>query len=268
MEASEGKRVLLLPAADIRPNPRQPRQVFEEAGLRELAASIRRHGILQPLTVRRMPEGWELIAGERRLRAARMAGLETVPCIEATADDGESALLALVENLQRQDLHYFEEAAAIAAYLKETGATQEETAAQLGRSPSALANKLRLLRLEEPVVDALHRYGLTERHARALLRLCDGEQRLRAVEHIGKTGMNVAAAEAYIDRLAAENQTTPPHRRSAYIIKDVRLFLNSVERGIRLMQGAGVGAQVARQDTDSEICLTVRIPKTRRPAAG
>ena len=147
MEASEGKRVLLLPAADIRPNPRQPRQVFEEAGLRELAASIRRHGILQPLTVRRMPEGWELIAGERRLRAARMAGLETVPCIEATADDGESALLALVENLQRQDLHYFEEAAAIAAYLKETGATQEETAAQLGRSPSALANKLRLLRL-------------------------------------------------------------------------------------------------------------------------
>ena len=116
--------------------------------------------------------------------------------------------------------------------------------------------------------DALHRYGLTERHARALLRLCDGEQRLRAVEHIGKTGMNVAAAEAYIDRLAAENQTTPPHRRSAYIIKDVRLFLNSVERGIRLMQGAGVGAQVARQDTDSEICLTVRIPKTRRPAAG
>ena len=101
MEASEGKRVLLLPAADIRPNPRQPRQVFEEAGLRELAASIRRHGILQPLTVRRMPEGWELIAGERRLRAARMAGLETVPCIEATADGGESALLALVENLQR-----------------------------------------------------------------------------------------------------------------------------------------------------------------------
>ena len=159
-------------------------------------------------------------------------------------------------------------AEAIARLLRRYGLSQQQAAEKLGRSQSAVANKLRLLRLEEPVVDALHRYGLTERHARALLRLCDGEQRLRAVEHIGKAGMNVAAAEAYIDRLAAENQTTPPHRRSAYIIKDVRLFLNSVERGIRLMQGAGVGAQVARQDTDSEICLTVRIPKTRRPAAG
>ena len=163
---------------------------------------------------------------------------------------------------------YMEEAEAIARLLRRYGLSQQQAAEKLGRSQSAVANKLRLLRLEEPVVDALHRYGLTERHARALLRLCDGEQRLRAVEHIGKAGMNVAAAEAYIDRLAAENQTTPPHRRSAYIIKDVRLFLNSVERGIRLMQGAGVGAQVARQDTDSEICLTVRIPKPRRPAAG
>ena len=212
MGASEGKRVLLLPAADIRPNPRQPRRVFEEAGLRELASSIRRHGILQPLTVRRMPEGWELIAGERRLRAARMAGLETVPCIEATADDGESALLALVENLQRQDLHYFEEAAAIAAYLKETGATQEETAAQLGRSPSALANKLRLLRLSPACREILVQNGLTERHARALLRLEDEEERLSAVRHLADRQLNVAQAEQYIEhRLAVLH----PQRRAA-----------------------------------------------------
>ena len=262
------RKVLWLPAAEIRPNPMQPRRTFEETGLRELAESIRRHGILQPLTVRRTAAGWELVAGERRLRAAVLAGLETVPCLEAEVDGRASALLALVENLQRRDLHYLEEAEAIARLLRRYGLSQQQAAEKLGRSQSAVANKLRLLRLEEPVVEALHRYGLTERHARALLRLCDGEQRLRAVEHIGKAGMNVAAAEAYIDRLAAENQTTPPHRRSAYIIKDVRLFLNSVERGIRLMQGAGVGAQVARQDTDSEICLTVRIPKTRRPAAG
>ena len=145
MDGTEDKRVLRLPAAEIRPNPRQPRQVFDEAALRELAASIRRHGILQPLTVRRRHDGWELVAGERRLRAARLVGMETVPCIEADVDDRESALLALVENLQRQDLHYFEEAAAIADYLRRSGSTQEEAAAQLGRSPSAVANKLRPL---------------------------------------------------------------------------------------------------------------------------
>lgn len=261
-------RVRYISLNQIRPNPQQPRRSFDEDSLSELAESIRSYGILQPLTVRRQGTGYELVAGERRLRAAAMAGLREVPCLVAQVGEEDSALLALMENLQRRDLDCWEEAEALSRLIARYGLSQEEAARRLGRSQPAVANKLRLLRLEEPVVDALHRYGLTERHARALLRLCDGEQRLRAVEHIGKTGMNVAAAEAYIDRLAAENQTTPPHRRSAYIIKDVRLFLNSVERGIRLMQGAGVGAQVARQDTDSEICLTVRIPKTRRPAAG
>ena len=264
MEASEGKRVLLLPAADIRPNPRQPRQVFEEAGLRELAASIRRHGILQPLTVRRMPEGWELIAGERRLRAARMAGLETVPCIEATADDGESALLALVENLQRQDLHYFEEAAAIAAYLKETGATQEETAAQLGRSPSALANKLRLLRLSPACREILVQNGLTERHARARRRLEDEEERLSAARHIADRQLNVAQAEQYIEHRLAVLQSTPPAGRRTFILKDVRLFLNSLDRGLKLIREAGVSAESRREDTEDAILLTIRIPKQRQ----
>ena len=126
-----------------------------------------------------------------------------------------------------------------------------------------MANKLRLLRLEEPVTEALHHYGLTERHARALLRLEDPEQRLAAVEHIGKNQLNVADAEGYIDRLVAQNQTTQPRRRSTYILKDVRLFLNSVDRGVRLMQTAGVGAKVARRDTEDAICLTVTIPRAK-----
>lgn len=129
------RRVLELPTESIRPNPMQPRQAFAEDALRELAASIRANGILQPLTVRRTAAGWELVAGERRLRAARLAGLSTVPCLETAADSRRSALLALVENLQRQDLHYFEEAAAIAAYLRSTGATQEEAAARPGPLP-------------------------------------------------------------------------------------------------------------------------------------
>ena len=235
-------RVRYIPINTIQPNPQQPRRRFDEAGLRELADSIAAYGILQPLTVRDKGGVYELVAGERRLRAARIAGLRQVPCLVAQVGEEDAALLALIENLQRRDLDCFEEE-------------------KLGRSQSAVANKLRLLRLEKPVTAALHRYGLTERHARALLRLSDGEERLRAAEHIGKQELNVAQAEAYIDRLVAAKQAQPPRRRPTYIIKDVRLFLNSVERGIQLMRGAGVGAQVARQDTDSEICLTVRIPK-------
>lgn len=263
----EEKRVLRLPAAEIRPNPRQPRQIFEEAGLRELASSIRRHGILQPLTVRRMPDGWELIAGERRLRAARLVGLETVPCIEASADDRESALLALVENLQRRDLHYFEEAAAIADYLRQSGATQEEAAAQLGRSPSAVANKLRLLRLSPACREVLISQGLTERHARCLLRLEDEQERLRAVRYIADRHLNVAQAEQYVERRLAALQSTPPAGRRTFIIKDVRLFLNSVDRGLRLIRDAGIDAACGREETEDDILLTIRIPKQRRRQA-
>ena len=260
-------RVRYIPINDIRPNPQQPRRRFDQDGLRELSESIAAYGILQPLTVRAQNGGYELVAGERRWRAARMAGLRQVPCLLARVDEEDAALLALIENLQRRDLDYMEEASAIARLLRRYGLSQQQAAEKLGRSQSAVAKKLRLLRLEEPVVDALRRYGLTERHARALLRLEDGEQRLAAAEYMGKRGMNVAAAEAYIEQLIARSQTTPPKRRSTYVIKDVRLFLNSVERGIRLMRGAGVGAKVARQDTEEEICLTVRIPKGVRAGA-
>ena len=181
-------RVRYVPINDIRPNPQQPRRRFDPEGLQELAASIAAYGILQPLTVRQQGGVYQLVAGERRWRAARIAGLRQVPCLLARVDEEDAALLALIENLQRRDLDYMEEAEAIARLLRRYGLSQQQAAEKLGRSQSAVANKLRLLRLEEPVVDALHRYGLTERHARALLRLCDGEQRLRAVEHIGKTG--------------------------------------------------------------------------------
>ena len=261
MGAQEEKRVLRLDVSSIRPNPRQPRRMFDEAGLRELAASIRRHGILQPLTVRRQAGGWELVAGERRLRAARLAGLDTVPCIEAEVDERESALLALVENLQRQDLHYFEEAAAIADYLRRSGATQEEAAAQLGRSSSAVANKLRLLRLSPACQALLLESGLTERHARALLRLEDNEERLAAARHAARHHLNVAQTEQYIERRLTELQSTPSSRRRTYIIKDVRLFLNSVDRGLRIMQEAGVCASCRREDTEEDILLTIRIPR-------
>lgn len=254
-------QVLQLPPENIRPNPRQPRRVFEEEGLQELAASIRDHGILQPLTVRRTEEGWELIAGERRLRAARLAGLSTVPCIESTADGDSSALLALIENLQRRDLHYFEEAAAIADYIRQTGITQEEAAQRLGRSPSALANKLRLLRLSPVCQETLTKSGLTERHARCLLRLEDESQRLMALKYIIDHQLNVAQTEQYIERRLAALQSTPPAGRRTFILKDVRLFLNSLDRGLRMVREAGVNADYDRQETEQDILLTIRIPK-------
>ena len=261
------QRVLWLPAAEIRPNPMQPRKTFEKRGLEELAASIRRHGILQPLTVRRTAAGWELVAGERRLRAARLAGLDTVPCLEAEVNDRASALLALVENLQRRDLHYLEEAEAIAAFLRQTGMTQEAVAAQLGMSPSALANKLRLLRLSPQCRTLLAENGLTERHARCLLRLEDEGERLTALRRAISKHWNVAQTEQYVERRLAALQSTPPTGRRTYIIKDVRLFLNSVDRGLRLIRDAGVDAKTEREETEDEIILTLRIPKQRRKEA-
>ena len=256
-------RVRYIPINAVRPNPQQPRRSFDETALRELADSISAYGILQPLTVRDRGGVYELVAGERRLRAARIAGLREVPCLIAEVEEEDAALLALIENLQRRDLDYMEEAAAIARLIRRYGLSQQQAAEKLGKSQPTIANKLRLLRLSAPVIDCLRQYGLTERHARTLLRLTDPEQQLAAARHIGKRGLNVAQTEQYIDRLTAENRTEPPRRRPTYVIKDVRLFLNSVERGVRLMQSAGVGAEVGRRDTEEEILLTIHIPKRR-----
>ena len=256
-------RVRYIPINAVRPNPQQPRRSFDETALQELADSIRAYGILQPLTVRDRGGVYELVAGERRLRAARIAGLREVPCLIAEVGEEDAALLALIENLQRRDLDYMEEAAAIARLIRRYGLSQQQAAEKLGKSQPTIANKLRLLRLSAPVIDCLRQYGLTERHARTLLRLTDPEQQLAAARHIGKRGLNVAQTEQYIDRLTAENRTEPPRKRPTYIIKDVRLFLNSVERGVRLMQSAGVGAEVGRRDTEEEILLTIHIPKRR-----
>ena len=180
-----------------------------------------------------------------------------------------AAMLRDVEHSCREQAEQEREALRRAQREKQWTVGEEDVAAVVSAWTGVPVTRLtedegeRLLRLEEPVAEALHRYGLTERHARALLRLEDPEQRLAAVEHIGKNQLNVADAEGYIDRLVAQNQTTQPRRRSAYIIKDVRLFLNSLDRGVRLMQTAGVGAKVSRRDTEDAICLTVTIPRAK-----
>jgi len=260
-------RIRWLDIGEIHPNPHQPRKTFDQQGLQELADSIRTYGILQPLTVRRAERGYELIAGERRLRAAKLAGERQIPCLVARVGEEDSALLALIENLQRRDLDCWEEAEAIARLIASYRLTQEQAAEKLGKSQSAVANKLRLLRLSETVRSSLREKGLSERHARALLRLSDEHQQLCALEEIARREYNVAQTEAYVERLLQQNQVTPPKGRSTYIIKDVRLFLNSVDRGLGIMRRAGVDAQLGRQDTETEILLTIRIPKRGKKGA-
>lgn len=256
--------LLQLPPEEIRPNPAQPRRSFDDETLSSLAESIRQYGVLQPLTVRRGAKGYELVAGERRLRAAKLAGLKTVPCLLLEAEERRSALLALVENLQREDLHYLDEAAAMARLIREHQLSQEEVARKLGYSQSAVANKLRLLRLSPACAALLRETGLTERHARAVLRLEDDELRLSALRCMAEKQLTVAQSEQYVEQTLSQLQTAPPRRRPTYIIKDVRLFLNSVDRGLRLIREAGVGADCRREDTEDAIFLTIRIPRGAR----
>lgn len=261
----ETSRVLYLPLASIAPNPHQPRQHFSQAGLDELAQSITVHGILQPLSVRRVEGGYELISGERRLRAAALAGLSQAPCLVVSADTEESSLLALIENLQRRDLDFLEEAQALQALLDETGLSQEALAKQIGKSQSAVANKLRLLKLPPDVLLLLRQNGFAERHARSLLRLPDAAAQAEAAHYIVENALTVAQTESYIDTLLSppppERQAAKPKSKPIFILKDVRLFLNSVKRGLSMMQSAGVAADCQRQDTDEAILLTIRIPR-------
>lgn len=255
------RRVIYLSVDKIHPNPSQPRRYFDETSLAELSRSILRYGIIQPLTVRRGENGYELIAGERRLRAARLAGLREVPCLLARADEQDSTLLALIENLQRRDLHWYEEAVAIAKLISGYRLSQEQAAEKLGKSQSAVANKLRLLRLSPECVALLREHDLSERHARALLRLQDDEDRLAAAREVAEHGWNVAQTEAYVEALLHRTNVQPKTVQPTYVVKDVRIFLNSIRRQLGIMQRAGVDAAVEREDTDDEIRMTIRIPR-------
>lgn len=257
----ETGKILYLPAAQIRPNPGQPRKIFDPAGLQELAASIAEYGIVQPLTVRRRDGFYELVAGERRLRAARMAGLREVPCILLSVDEAQSGMVALVENLQRRDLDYIEEAEGLARLMRLYGLSQEQAAAKVGKSQSAVANKLRLLRHSPAVREVLQSQHLSERHARALLKLPDEQMQLQVLEHIVQRQLNVAQTEQYIDKLLEQKQNAQKKGMRNFVLRDVRVFLNTLNHNLELIKNAGIAADCGRQDTEEAIVLTIRIPK-------
>lgn len=250
----ETGRVIFIPAKNIRPNPAQPRKFFTQEALEELAESIRRHGILQPLSVRRQGTSYELIAGERRLRAAMLADLTDVPCILMNMDDKESGMAALVENIQRQALDFVEEAWGISHLMSAYAMSQEQVARLLGKSQSAVANKLRILRHSPPVLEALRQANLTERHGRALLKLGDEKMKLEAVAVIQKSDMTVARTEKYVEELLKAREPKPQKA-------NVGAFLNSLTQSLAKIQSCGIGAVSERRETEDKIVVTITIPK-------
>ena len=258
-----GGEVWMIPTGDIRPNPHQPRRDFPLDKLVELAQSISENGILQPLTVT-MEEGVPtLVAGERRLRAARIAGLREVPCVQVEADAPQRQTLALVENLQRQDMNCFETARGIRRLMEDHGLTQWEAARQLGLSQSAVANKLRLLRLSDEEQTALTAAGMTERHARALLRLENADQRQWVIQRMIESKFTVAQIERMVEDLLAGRVRRKPAKP---LIRDVRVFFNTVNHALDIMRRGGIDAKSQRREGKDYIEYVVRIPKSEAMA--
>lgn len=254
-----------IPADKILPNPFQPRKNFDGPALEEMSQSIKQYGILQPITVRKVsPTLYELIAGERRLRAAKHAGLEKIPAIVVEMSDSDSAAVALVENLQRQDLSFMEEAEAYSALIAIHGFTQEQIAAKLGKNQSTIANKLRLLRLPESVKMAIGEHNLTERHARALLRIPDEDKQLEALKKICDNSYNVSETDAYIDKLLSTKQEPAPKPvpKRTGIMKDVRIFMNTINRAVSVMVESGISAVSQQTEFDDYYEYIIKIPKT------
>ena len=256
--------------SEISRNPNQPRRYFDPEAIATLAESIRQYGVLNPLTVRRTAGGgYELVAGERRLRAARVAGLTDVPCLLINADGEDSSVIALVENLQRRDLDFFEEANGFKRLIDQFGLTQEEAARKVGKTQSAVANKLRLLRLSQQNMELIRRNNLTERHARALLRLSEEADRINVTNYIIEHELNVSRTEEDIDEFLKAKEKPEPlpeqdgGRHVVRLFKDVRFFLNTLNRAVGVMVDSGIGATVQQQESDDGLTLTISIPHAK-----
>lgn len=269
--ALESEGVVRLPVGLVRPGVFQPRRIFDEEELAALAESIRQHGIIQPVIVRPVGDGYELVAGERRWRAAQMAGLEEIPAVVRPMPDQEAALVSLVENVQRESLHFFEEAEGYQRLLREFGLTQEELAEKVGRTQSSIANKLRLLRLAPEVREVISREMISERHARALLRLNSTERQLAALEEAVRKRLTVRELEGVVERLAREEEGADGggargRRRYRGIVRDVRIVINAFKQAVEAGLAAGVDVTMSQVVGEEFVELHVKIRNA--PAAG
>ncbi|MDD3401721.1 MAG: ParB/RepB/Spo0J family partition protein [Eubacteriales bacterium] len=249
--------LMRVPIDEITPNPNQPRRDFDKQALNELMVSIAQVGLIQPLTVRDTGEGFELIAGERRLRACKLLGMSEVPCIILYADEQKSAMMALIENVQRKELGYLEEAVSYQSILTRYALSQEELATRLGKSQSFLSNKLRLLKLSLPVRNLLIQHGLTERHARALLSLPDETAQLSCIGKIVDKQWTVSKTEEYIASELLKKEKRP--LRVLRFTRDHRLFLNSIRMSVEQLRDAGTVVEYTQSKTDSGMEIVIKI---------
>jgi ParB family chromosome partitioning protein len=252
-----------IPIDWIIPNKNQPRKHFDESSLQELADSIAKVGIIQPLTVKDLGNGrFELVAGERRLRAAKLAGLARVPCIIIEASEEDAAFITMIENIQREDLNFIEEAMGYRQLLDTYNLTQERLSNIVGKKQSTIANKLRILQLDDEVLKRLRDNDLTERHARALLKL-PSEERLPAVKRIVKRGLNVRQTEEMIDAINGKDTLNPKKRRVTSSI-DKRIYVNTIKKAFSDIKKTGLRALYAEQEDGENITITIVIPKSNK----
>lgn len=247
------------------PNPYQPRKVFSDAALQDLANSILEHGLMQPITVRMIGNSYELIAGERRLKASKLAGLETIPAVIVEVTTKDSAVLALIENLQRENLNFLEESQAYYKIMQDYGYTQQELANTLGKNQSTVANKLRVLKLSPAIQKLLVENNLTERHARALLKLPNEEYQLIAVEKVIKQELNVKRTEQIIDQMLVDitKEDMIKHKANQKVksyIRDMRLVTNTITEAVNLIQKAGVDAKYTMKEHADSYEIRIKIP--------
>ena len=265
--AKGSKRLVEVNVASIHPNPYQPRATFDEESIAELAQSIQQVGLLQPLLVRKVDDGYELVAGERRLRAITSLGMEKVACIvQQDIEDESSAMMALIENLQREDLHYLEEAQCYQKLLETYGLTQEELANRLGKSQSSIANKLRLLKLSDEVKAAMTEKRLSERHARALLKLTDDKQRLDAVEKIAEKGLSVKETEQMVEKTLnkaydEKQDGAKPRPKLMRIVRDYRLFMNTINQAVNQLRESGMTVEVEQSDRADGVDIKISVTR-------
>jgi ParB family chromosome partitioning protein len=261
------KRLEEIDVTKILRNPNQPRATFAEESIQELADSIAQVGLIQPLVVRPVQSGFELVAGERRLRAVKSLGMKTVMCIvQNDVVDETSAMMALIENLQREELNYLEEAVCYSQLLTNFHLTQEELAKKLGKSQSSIANKLRILKLPPAVKDAMSEAGLSERHARALLSLREEKHQLDAVKKITDKGLSVKETEAYVEktlnRLYDEKRDgAKPRPIMIRLVKDYRLFMNTVNAAVNQLREAGMAVEVEQNDRPDGVDIEIKVTR-------
>lgn len=250
-----------IPIDQVAPNPHQPRKNFCHDSIIELSDSIKQYGLIQPITVRKGTYSkYELIAGERRLRACDMAGMRTIPALIIDASNYESAAIAMIENLQRENLNFFDEAEGYSNLISDFNITQEELAVKIGKTQATIANKIRILKLSPVVKKIIKSNNLTERHARALLKLPDEEMQLKALKKITDSNLNVTQTDGYIEFLLAP-QKPKNNQKSTRIFKDIRIFSNTIKQAIDMMNKSGVNAYSEKNETDEYIEYRVKIPK-------